>query len=120
MVVQTRPQNIAAEVCVRTGAGHAAAAAKIDIEIFELGADIMGDCSFNTGAERPAAFGCIAGTDAGDIGADVTERETACQVRHEASGAVAEAGAQRAEPTVTGFASRAEARRAAVNIAPVD
>src|SRR4051812_5139932 len=90
-VVQAGAHDIGLEVAARAGSTRDhVAAPKIDVEIFELGADRTPQCRFDAGAECPAGIGLRGTVDAGHGGAEIADRETAGDVGHELAGGVAE------------------------------
>src|ERR1041384_4582700 len=117
-IVETGPHDISLEFCV--GASDGAAAAEIDVEIFDLGAPRTIEGVFEAAADGPAGLGVAGAADAADVVLDVADGKTAGHVRHEAVNCVAKPAAHGAEPGILGFAGQAATGAAAFDPTGVD
>src|ERR1700735_4581606 len=125
LVVHTGAQNVGVEryvVVHKPGAAVQTAVelAEIDIKIFDLGRPILGDCTLKPAAERPAGIGGTCRGKARCRGADIAERRTAGDKGHEAIGGIAEAAANRRQPSVAGLTAERATIVRAVDVGPID
>ena len=89
--------------------------AKVDKEIFSLGAPMRGNCDFDAGAGGPTSLGRVANGVVGEVRLDIAEGGAAGAVDEKTVESVTGAAARRDEPSVLGQAtSRTEAGAAVV------
>jgi asparagine synthase (glutamine-hydrolysing) len=100
-VVETGANDVGLERRIRSGQADAAAAAEIDIEIFELGGPRSGNRGFDAATPGPAGLGRGRVGEASQRRLDVAEGRAAGHVRQETVERIADAAARGGEPVVT-------------------